>query len=118
MSPPRIFPQSFARKGSLPTWWLGSAPSLPIANVASFFKAPQIFSLLFLWEPLRALLSLLCYLLFTLLPFILLSQRSLHFPLLMIIVLFLVHFRISETFTGLCFTTPHSSGQQIPWASP
>src|SRR5437588_3949228 len=118
MSPPRIFPQSFARKGSLPTWWLGSAPSLPIANAASFFKAPQIFSLLFLWEPLRALLSLLCYLLFTFLPYICLSQRGLCFLMLMILLLLLVRSHIVGTLKGFSTTTLHSKEGPTRWGSP
>src|SRR5437588_4553754 len=118
MSPPRIFPQSFARKGSLPTWWLGSAPSLPIANAVSFFKAPQIFSLLFLWEPLRALLSHLCCLLFMFLPYICLSRRGLCFPMLMILLLLLDRFHIAGTLKGFSTTTLHSKEGPTHWGSP
>src|SRR5205807_4280431 len=107
MSPPHTSPQSFARKGSLLTWWHGSAPSSPTVSAASFFKAPQIFSLLFRWEPLRALLSLLCYLLFTFLPYICLSQRGLCFPMLMILLLLLVRFHIAGTLKGFSITTLH-----------
>src|SRR5207302_6571413 len=101
-----------------PTWWPGSAPSLPTADVASFFKAPQIFSLLFLWEPPRALLSLLCYLLFTFLPYICLSQRGLCFPMLMILLLLLVRSHIVGTLKGFSTTTPHSKEGPTRWGSP
>src|SRR5207302_10345441 len=101
-----------------PTWWPGSALSLPIANAASFFKAPQIFSLLFLWEPLRALLSLLCYLLYMFLPYIYLSQRGLCFPMLMILLLLLVRFHIAGTLKGFSITTPHSKEGPAHWESP
>src|SRR5437879_1551429 len=80
MSSLHTFPLSFARREFLPTWWPGYVLSSPIVSVALSFKAPQIFSLLFLWEPPRVLLSLLCCLLFIFLPYICLSQRGLCFP--------------------------------------
>src|SRR5207302_6815699 len=101
-----------------PTWWPGSALSLPIASAALFFKAPQMFSLLFQWEPLRALLSLLCYLLFTFLPYICLSQRGLCFLMLMILLLLLVRFHIAGTLKGFSITTPHSKEGRTRWGSP
>src|SRR5205807_5542946 len=104
--------------GSLPTLWHGSAPFLPTANATSFFKAPQIFSLLFQWGPLRTLLSLLCYLLFTFLPYICLSQRGLCFPMLMILLLLLVRFLIAGTLKGFSITTPHSKEGPTYWGSP
>src|SRR5205807_10610271 len=94
------------------------APSLPTANAASFFKASQIFSPPFPWEPLRALLSLLCYLLFMFLPYICLSQRGLCFPLLMILLLLLVRFHIAGTLKGFSITTPHSKEGPTLWGSP
>src|SRR5437588_9905239 len=118
MFPPLTSPRSSARKESRPTWWPGSAPSSPIANAASFFKALQIFSLLFLWEPLRALLSLLCYLLFTFLPYVCLSQRGLCFLMLMILLLLLVRFHIAGTLKGFSITTPHSKEGRTRWGSP
>src|SRR5437588_5052091 len=118
MFPPLTSPRSSARKASRPTWWPGSAPSSPIANAALFFRAPQIFSLLFLWEPLRALLSLLCYLLFTFLPYIYQSQRGLCFPMLMILLLLLVRFLIAGTLKGFSITTPHSREGRTRWESP
>src|SRR5205807_3047526 len=118
MSPHHTSPQSFTRKGSLLTLWHGSAPSLPTASADSFLKAPQIFSLLFLWEPPRALLSLLCYLLFTFLPYICLSQRGLCFPMLMILLLLLVCFHIAGTLKGFSITTPHSKEGPTRWGSP
>src|SRR5437868_12562133 len=108
MFPPLISPHSSARKVSRPTWWPGSDPSSPTVNVALSFRAPQMFSLLFLWEPLRALLSLLCCLLFTFLPYICPSQRGLYFPILMILLLLLVRFHIAGTLKGFTTTTPHS----------
>src|SRR5437588_9952245 len=118
MFPPLTSPRSSARKESRPTWWPGSAPSSPIANAALFFRAPQIFSLLFLWEPLRALLSLLCYLLFTFLPYLCHSQRGLCFPLLMILLLLLVRFHIAGTLKGFSITTLHSKEGPTYWGSP
>src|SRR5205807_2181659 len=118
MFPLLTSPRSSARKVSRPTWWPGSALSSPIANAASFFKAPQIFSPLFLWEPLRALLSLLCYLLFTFLPYIYLSQRGLCFPMLMILLLLLVRFHVAGTPNGFSITTPHSKGGPTHWGAP
>src|SRR5437879_9354966 len=118
MFPPLISPHSSARKVSRPTWWPGSAPSSQIASAALFFRAPQILSLLFLWEPLRALLSLLCYLLFTFLPYICLSQRGLCFPMLMILLLLLVRFLIAGTRKGFSIITPHSKEGPTHWGSP
>ena len=118
MFPPLISPHSSARKVSRPTLSPGSALSSPIANAASFFKAPPIFSLLFLWEPLRALLSLLCYLLFTFLPYICPSQKGLCFPMLMILLLLLVRFHIAGTLKGFSITTPHSKEGPTHWGSP
>src|SRR5205807_646001 len=118
MFPPPTSPHSSARKVSQPTWWPGSAPSSPIANAALFFRAPQIFSLLFLSEPLRALLSLLCYLLFMFLPYICLSQRGSCFPMLMILLLLLVCFHIAGTLKGFSITTPHSKEGPTRWGSP
>src|SRR5437868_4172187 len=118
MFPPLISPHSCTRKVSRPTWWPGSAPSSPTANAALFFRAPQIFSLLFLWEPLRVLLSLLCYLLFTFLPYICSSQRGLCFPMLMILLLLLVRFHIAGTLKGFSITTPRSKGGPTHWGSP
>src|SRR5207302_11143659 len=117
MFPPPISPHSSARKVSRPTWWPGSAPSSPTVNVALSFRAPQIFSPLFPWEPLRALLSLLCYLLFTCLPYICLSQRGLCFPMLMILLLLLVRFLIAGTLKGFSTTTPHSNEGPTHWGS-
>src|SRR5207302_9094780 len=111
-------PRYSTRMESRPTWWPGSAPSSPIANAALFFRAPQIFSLLFLWEPLRDLLFLLCYLLFTFLPYICQSQRGLCFPMLMILLLLLVHFHIAGTLKGFSITTPHSNEGPTHWESP
>ena len=118
MFPPLTSPRSSARKVSRPTWWPGSDPSSPTVNVALSFRAPQIFSLLFLWEPLRALLSLLCYLLFTFLPYICLSQRGLCFLILMILLLLLVRFHIAGTIKGFSITTPHSKEERTRWGSP
>src|SRR5205807_9077626 len=117
MFPPLISPHSSARKVSPPTWWPGSDPSSPTVNVALSFKALQIFSLLFLWEPLRALLSLLCYLLFMFLPYICLSQRGLCFLMLMILLLLLVRFHIAGTLKGFSITTPHSKEGPTHWGS-
>src|SRR5437879_3314855 len=77
-----------------------------------------MFSLLFLWDPLRAPLSLLCYLLFTFLPYICLSQRGLCFPMLMILLLLLVRFHIAETLKGFSISTPHSKEGLTRWGSP
>src|SRR5205807_5465180 len=88
------------------------------ANAASFFKALQIFSLLFLWKPLRALLSLLCYLLFMFLPYICLSQRVLCFSMLIILLLLLVRFHIAGTLKGFSTTTPYSKEGPTHWGSP
>src|SRR5437588_1234300 len=118
MFPPLTSPHSSARKVSRPTWWPGSAPSSPIVNAALFFRAPQIFSPLFLWGPLRVLLSLLCYLLFMFLPYICPSQRGLCFPMLMILLLLLVDFLIAGTPKGFSTTTPHSKGGPTHWGSP
>src|SRR5437868_5522798 len=118
MFPPLTSPRSSARKVSRPTWRPGSALSSPIANATLFFKAPQMFSLLFLWEPPRALLSLLCYLLFTFLPYICLSQRGLCFPMLMILLLLLVGSHIAGTLKGFSTTTPHSKEGPTRWESP
>src|SRR5207253_8325623 len=118
MFPPLTSPRSSARKASRPTWWPGSAPSSPIANAALFFRAPLIFSLLFLWEPLRALLSLLCYLLFTFLPYICLSRRGLCFPILMILLLLLVRFHITGTLKRFSTMTLHSKEGLTHWGSP
>src|SRR5205807_3193020 len=78
---------------------------------------PQIFSLLFPWEPLKALLSLLCYLLFMFLPYICRSQRGLCFPMLMILLLLLVRFHIAGTLKGFSITTPHSKEGPTHWGS-
>src|SRR5437868_15301427 len=118
MFPPLISPHSSARKVSRPTWWPGSAPSSPTVNVALSFRAPQIFSPLFLWEPLRALLSLLCYLLFTFLPYTCPSQKGLCFPMLMILLLLLVRFHIAGTLKGFSITTPHLKEGRTRWGSP
>src|SRR5437588_6016338 len=118
MFPPLTSPRSSARRASRPTWWPGSAPSSPTASAALFFKAPQIFSPLSLWEPLRALLSLLCYLLFTFLPYICQSQRGLCFLMLMILLLLLVRFHIAGTLKGFSITTPHSNEGPTHWESP
>src|SRR5205807_8084535 len=118
MFPPLISPHSSTRKVSRPTWWPGSAPSSPTVNVALSFQAPQIFSLLFLWEPLRALLSLLCYLLFTFLPYIYLSQRGLCFLMLMILLLLLVRSHIAEILKGFSITTLHSKEGSTHGGSP
>src|SRR5205807_9862341 len=118
MFPPLTSPPSSARKVSRPTWWPGSAPSSPIANAALFFKATQIFSLLCLWEPLRALVSLLCYLLYMFLPYICLSQSGLCFPMLMILLLLLVRFHIAGTLKGFSITTPHLKEGPTHWGSP
>src|SRR5437899_8741871 len=77
-----------------------------------------MFSLLFLWEPPRALLSLLCYLLFTFLPYICLSQRGLCFPMLMILLLLLVRSHIGGTLKGFSITTPHSKEGPTHWGFP
>src|SRR5207302_11171772 len=111
-------PRYSTRMESRPTWWPGSAPSSPTANAALFFKAPQIFSLLFLWEPLRALLSLLCYLLFMFLPYICQSQRGLCFPMLMILLLLSVRFLIAGTLKGFSITTPRLKEGPTHWRSP
>src|SRR5437660_10173789 len=118
MFPPLTSPHSSARKVSRPTLSPGSALSSPIANAASFFKAPPIFSLLFLWEPLRALLSLLCYLLYMFLPYICLSHRGLCFPMLMILLLLLIRSHIAGTLKGFSTTTPHSKEGPTRWGSP
>src|SRR5207237_2076531 len=117
MFPPLISPHSSARKVSRPTWWPGSDPSSPTVNVALSSRAPQIFSLLFLWEPLRALLSLLCCLLFMFLPYIYLSRKGLCFPMLMILLLLLVRFYIVGTLKGFSITTPHSKEGPTHWGS-
>src|SRR5437588_4858644 len=97
MFPPLTAPRSSARQASQPTWWPGSAPSSPIANAALFFRAPQIFSPLFLLGPLRDLLSPLCCLLFMFLPYICQSRKGLCFLMLMILLLLLVRFLIAGT---------------------
>src|SRR5207302_8410256 len=76
-----------------------------------------MFSLLFPWGPLKALLSLLCYLLFMFLPYIYLSQRGLCFPMLMILLLLLVRFHIAGTLKGFSTTTPHSKEGPTRWGS-
>src|SRR5207302_5530841 len=83
-----------------------------------FFKVPQIFSLLFLWEPLRALLSHLCYLLFTFLPYICQCQRGLCFPMLMILLLLSGRFHIAGTLKDFSITTPHSKEGPTHWGFP
>src|SRR5437879_9898883 len=77
-----------------------------------------MFSLLFLWEPLRALLSLLCCLLFTFLPYTCLSQSGLCFPMLMILLLLLVRSHIAGTLKGFSTTSPHSKEGSTHWGSP
>src|SRR5205807_563881 len=68
--------------------------------------------------PLRALLSLLCYLLYMFLLYICLSQRGLCFPMLMILLLLLVRFLIAGTLKGFSITTPHSKEGPTRWGSP
>src|SRR5205807_9917115 len=77
-----------------------------------------MFSLLFLWKPPRVPQSLLCYLLFTFLPYICLSQRGLCFPMLMILLLLLVRFLITGTLKSFSITTPHSREGPTHWRSP